>query len=64
MKVKDLIKLLEKQNQEANIYVACEGYTNLCDDECTRLYRLNQNTLILSDTCHIDFEQPDLIKED
>ena len=55
MKVKDLIKLLEKQNQEANIYVSCQGYTNLCDDDTeTRLCKINKDNYVLIDNCWLE----------
>jgi len=55
MKVKELIKLLEKQNQEANIYVGCEGYNNVFDDDNpTILCKLNDNNIILCDDSRIE----------
>ena len=55
MKVKELIKLLEKQNQEANIYVGCEGYNNVFDVESTTiLCKLNDDNFILCDDSRIE----------
>lgn len=55
MKIKDLIKLLEKQNQEANIYVGCEGYNNIFDCEATtKLCKLNDDNFILCDDTIIE----------
>ena len=59
MKVKDLIKLLEKQNPDANIFVACEGYCNAFDSDKynkTRLAKIDDENLVLKDGCHTTIE--------
>ena len=57
MKVKDLIKLLAQEDFEEEIYVGCEGYTNVKqEDNKTRLVKIKGN-LILSDFCHITIEE-------
>ena len=53
MKIKELIKLLEKQNPDANIYVACEGYCNAFDkDSQTLLTKINEENYVLKDDCY------------
>lgn len=57
MKVKDLIKQLAKEDFEKEIYVGCQGYTNINEeDNKTRLVSIRGN-LILSDCCHITIEE-------
>lgn len=59
MTVKTLIKMLQEQNQEAEIFVSCQGYNNYSHDKQT--YKTDDNTyllkkdgkLFIADTCHI-----------
>lgn len=55
MKIKELIKILEKQNPDANIYVGCEGYNNVFDCETTtKLCKLNDDNFILCDDTRVE----------
>ena len=65
MKIKDLMKLLEKQNPDANIYVACEGYSNAFNDDSeTQLAKINKDNFVLKDDCHTTIEAScEVIKE-
>lgn len=54
MKIKELIEMLSKLNQDANIYVACQGYSNAFDDDNnTLLVKINKDNYVLADECKV-----------
>ena len=51
MTVKELKQILEKENENARIYVGCEGYTNY-DEYGICVYRMNYNqNILIADCC-------------
>lgn len=57
MLVKELKELLNKCNDESNIFVGCEGYSNYMDSESdTNLLIDDLGNYILVDNCYYSFD--------